>query len=59
MNEDAVSTPNNYKGFFNLRSHLNQSLIGNNEYLTKKEEKSYINVNSSFISIPIPPHVKL
>mgnify|MGYP000942700352 CR=1 FL=1 len=59
MNVDAVPTPENYKGSFNLNNYHRQNFIGNYEYLTKKLEKKYIAGNSSFISIPIPPHVNL
>lgn len=59
MNVDAVSAPDNYRGFFNINTYHRQSMIGNNEYLAKKIEKKYIAGNSSFISVPIPPHVNL
>jgi hypothetical protein len=59
MNVDAVGVPDNYKGFYNINKYHNQSLIGNKEYLIKKKEKIHINGNSSFINIPIPPHVNL
>lgn len=59
MNLDAVITPENYIGFFSLNRNIKQSLIGNNDYLSKKIEKKFISGNSSFISVPIPPHVNL
>jgi len=59
MNLDAVVVPDNYKGFYNINTYHKQLLIGNNEYLDKKEMKDYIGGNSSFISIPVPPHINL
>lgn len=51
--------PENYKEIFNINNYHKQETIGNREYLSKKEIKNYIGGNSSFISIPVPPHVNL
>ena len=59
MNVDAVVVPDNYIGFYDINTYHKQYLIGNNEYLNKKEKKNYIRGNSSFISVPVPPHVNL
>lgn len=59
MNLDAVNIPDNYISFYNINTYHKQSLIGNKEYLDKKELTDYIGGNSSFISIPIPPHINL
>ena len=42
MNLDAVVVPDNYKGFYNINTYHKQLLIGNNEYLDKKEMKDYM-----------------
>ena len=59
MNLDAVMVPENYIGSYNINTYHRQFLIGNNEYLVKEEMKDYIGGNSSFISVPVPPHVNL
>ncbi len=59
MNLDAVVTPENYRGFFSLNKNIRQSNFGNNTYLAKKIERKYISGNSSFKSVPNPPHVNL
>lgn len=59
MNVDAGFIPENYKEIYNINTYHQQHLIGKNEYLAKKEIKNYIGGNSSFISVPVPPHVNL
>lgn len=59
MNVDAVVIPENYKESYNINTYHKQLLLGNGEYLAKKEIKNYIGGNSSLISVPVPPHVNL
>jgi len=59
LNVDAVVIPENYREIYNINTYHKQHLIGNNEYLTKKEIKNYIGGNSSFQSVPVPPHINL
>ncbi len=56
---DAVVTPENYKEIYNINTYHKQHLIGNNEFLTKREIKNYIGGNSSCQSVPVPPHINL
>jgi hypothetical protein len=59
LNVDAVVVPENYKEFYDINTYHKQLLLGNREFLAKKEMKNYIGGNSSFISVPVPPHVNL
>ncbi len=59
MNVDAGFIKENYKEIYNINTYHKQHLIGNNQYLPKKEQRNYIGGNSSFISIPFPPHVNV
>lgn len=59
LNVDAVVIPENYSEIYNINTYHKQHLIGNNEYLSKKEIKNYIGGNSSFKSVPVPPHINL
>lgn len=56
---DAVFIPENYKEIYNINTYHKQLLLGNREFLAKKENKNYIGGNSSFISVPVPPHINL
>ena len=59
LNVDAVVIPDNYKESYNINTYHKQLLLGNWEFLAKKDIKNYIGGNSSFISVPVPPHVNL
>lgn len=59
LNLDAVSIPENYREIYNINTYHKQHLIGNKEYLSKKEIKNYIGGNSSCKSVPVPPHINL
>ncbi len=61
LNVDAVIIPVNYKETYNINTYHKQLLLGNKEYLNSKKDnfKKYIGGNSSFISVPVPPHVNV
>jgi len=59
LNVDAVVIPENYRESYNINTYHKQDLLGNHEYLSKKDSKNYIGGNSSLISVPVPPHVNL
>lgn len=59
LNVDAGVVPDNYKELYNINNYHKQYLIGNKDYLRKKNIKDYIGGNTSFISIPVAPHVNL
>lgn len=59
LNVDAVVTPENYGETYNINTYHRQHLIGNKEFLSKKVFRNYLGGNSSFKSVPVPPHVNM
>lgn len=59
MNIDTQCIPKNYSEIYNINTYHKQDFIGNKKYLNKKKEINYIPTNSSFKSVPIPPHVNV